>query len=74
MAEVIMELEEDEAVKVKEHVDLDDKAEFGVALDIGLHVDVITAKTVEKFIKDFNEDTLKLDDTLFSFQTQEDEI
>lgn len=73
MAEVIMELEEDEAVKVKEHVDLDAKTDFGVALDIGLHVEVITPKIIEKFIKDFNEDTLSLDDTLFSFQTQEDE-
>jgi hypothetical protein len=73
MAEVIMELEEDEAVKVKEHVDMDVKAEFGVALDIGLHVEVITPKIIEKFIKDFNEDTIQLDDTLFSFQTQEEE-
>jgi len=74
MAEVIMELEEDESVKVKEHVDLDANTDFGVALDIGLHVEAITPKTIEKFIKDFNEDTLALDDTLFSFQTQEDEV
>jgi hypothetical protein len=37
-------------------------------------VDVITPKTIEKFIKDFNEDTIQLDDTFFSFQTQEDEV
>jgi hypothetical protein len=74
MAEIIMELEDDEAVKVKEHVDLDANSEFGVALDIGLHVDEIAPKTIEKFIRDFNEDTLQLDDTFFSFQTQEDEV
>ena len=74
MAEIIMELEDDEAVKVKEHVDLDANTDFGIALDIGLHVDVITPKTIEKFIKDFNEDTIQLDDTFFSFQTQEDEV
>jgi len=73
MAEVIMELEEDEAVKVQEHVDQDSNADFGVALDIGLHVEIVSPKVIEKFVRDFNEDTLKLDDTLFSFQTTEDE-
>src|SRR5687768_10775940 len=73
MAEVIMSLEEEEAVKVKEHVDMDANADFGVSLDVGLHVEKITPKIIEKFIKDFNEDTLKLDDTLYSFQTQDQE-
>src|SRR5688500_987008 len=73
MAEVIMSLEEEEAVKVKEHVDMDANADFGVSLAVGLHVEKITPKIIEKFIKDFNEDTLKLDDTLYSFQTQDQE-
>ena len=64
MAEVIMELEEEEAVKVKEHIEIDSNAEFGVSLDVGLHVEKITPKIIEKFIKDYNEDNLKLDDTL----------
>lgn len=72
MAEVIMELEEEEAVKVKEHVNLDAQAEFGVSLDVGLHVEAITPKVIDRFIRDFNEDTLALDDTLYSFQTQDD--
>jgi hypothetical protein len=71
IAEVIMELEEDEAVKVKEHVDLDPNTDFGVALDIGFHVEKITPREIEKFIRDFNEDTLELDETLYSFQTQD---
>jgi hypothetical protein len=71
MAEVIMELEEEEAVKVKEHVDLDPNSDFGVALDIGLHLEKITTANIEKFIKDFNEDSLHLDPTLYSFQTQD---
>lgn len=73
MAEVIMELEEEDAVKVKEHIETDANSEFGVSLDIGLHVDKITPKIIEKFIKDYNEDTLKLDSTLYSFQTQDQE-
>jgi hypothetical protein len=72
MAEVIMELEEEEAVRVKEHVNLDAQAEFGVSLDVGLHEESITPKVIERFIRDFNEDTLALDDTLYSFQTQDD--
>lgn len=71
IAEVIMELEEEEAVKVREHVDLDINTDFGVALDVGIHTEKITPKEIEKFIKDFNEDTLKLDENLYSFQTQD---
>jgi hypothetical protein len=74
MAEVIMELEEDEAVKVQEHVDMDNHVDFGVALDIGLHVESITPEIVEKFINDFNNDALQLDETLYSFQTKEEEV
>jgi hypothetical protein len=73
MAEVIMELEEDEQVKVKEHVDMDVHVDFGIALDAGLHVDEITPVVIEKFIQDFNNDTLALDSTLYSFQTKPEE-
>lgn len=71
IAEVIMELEEEEAVKVKEHVDLDVNTDFGISLDIGYHLEKITPKDIEKFIRDFNEDTLDLDETLYSFQMQD---
>jgi hypothetical protein len=74
MAEVIMELEEEEAVKVKEHVDLDENAEFGISLDVGLHVDKVTTQVIEKFIAAFNADKLDLDETLYSFQTQDEEL
>lgn len=73
MAEVILELEEEEAVKVQEHVDMDSHVDFGIALDIGLHVEVITPDVIEKFIEDFSSDNLQLDDTLYSFQTAEEE-
>lgn len=73
MAEVIMELEEEDAVKVQEHIEIDSNCEFGVSLDIGLHVEKITQKVVEKFIKEYNEDNLKLDTTLYSFQIQDQE-
>jgi hypothetical protein len=74
MAEVIMELEEEEAVKVREHVDMDRNVEFGISLDVGLHLEKIEMKDVEKFVRDFNEDSLKLDETLYSFQIQDEEV
>ncbi len=74
MAEVIMELEEDEAVKVQEHVDIDTNSEFGISLDVGLHREKITEEVIERFIRDYNEDALNLDTTFYSFQTQDEEI
>ncbi len=73
LTEVMDELEEEEAVKVKEHVDIDENSDFGLGLDVGLHVDAITPQVIEKFIKDFNQDTLKLDKTSYSFQFDPDE-
>ena len=72
MTEVMDELEEDEAVKVQEHVDVDPNIDYGIGLDVGLNVDQINPKVIEKFIKEFNEDTLKLDPTHYSFQFDED--
>lgn len=69
MAEVILELEEDEAIKVSEHVDLDTDHPVGIGLDVGLQLEKITSDTLVKFIKDFNSDTLELDETLYSFST-----
>ena len=74
MAEVIEELEEEGAVKVKEHVDMDEHVDFGIGLDIGLHVEEVTEAVIAKFIKDFNDDTLKLDPTLYSFVYEDEEI
>ncbi len=73
MAEVIMELEEEGSVRVKEHIDMDMQAELGIGLDIGLHVDKVTHHVIERFIKSFNDDTIILDETLYTFQTHDQE-
>lgn len=73
LTEVMDELEEDEAIKVQEHVDVDENSDFGIGLDIGLHVDGITHEVIEKFIRDFNSNTLNLDKTHYSFQFEDDE-
>lgn len=68
MAEVIMELEEDESVKVQEHVEVDTHADFGIGLDIGLHIEKISDQTIENFIQQFNSGSLELDKTLYTYQ------
>ncbi len=73
MAEVMEELEEEEAVKVQEHVDMDANQDFGIGLDIGLNIEKVTEEVMARFIDDFNEDNLDLDDTMYSFQTESDD-
>ncbi len=68
MTEVMDELEEEEAVKVVEHVDVDPNIDYGIGIDAGIHVDQIDENVIEKFIKEFNDDSLKLDPTHYSFQ------
>ena len=70
MAEVILELEEEESVKVNEHVEFDMHADFGIGLDVGLHLERITETAITRFVEEFNANTLKLDKTLYSFQTK----
>jgi hypothetical protein len=74
MAEVMMELEEEGEVKVKEHVDLDLLHDCGIGLDVGLHIDKVTPQIIEGFIRDFNADKLVLDPGHYSFQTQSEEL
>lgn len=74
MAEVMMELEEEGEVKVKEHVDLDLQHDCGIGLDAGLHIDKVTPQIIESFIRDFNADKLVLDPGHYSFQTQTEEL
>lgn len=69
MAEVIMELEEEGHIKVKEHVDVDPYGDFEVGLDIGLNLESLSDKVIEKFITEFTQNSLQLDDTLYTFQT-----
>lgn len=73
MAEVIQELEEEEQIKVKEHVDIDLTVDFGIALEIGLHREEITVTIINQFILDYNADALNLDNSLYSFQTRTEE-
>ncbi|MFC5408360.1 hypothetical protein ACFPMF_03510 [Larkinella bovis] len=73
LTELIEEIEETEAVKVKEHLDVDADFEYGISLDVCLNVEEITEDVIEDFIRKFNGNSLKLDTTLYSFTNDEPE-
>ncbi len=73
IAEMIDELEDEDAVKVQEHVDMDYGGDEGIGLDIGLNVEEVNDKVINRFISDFNKDAIKLDETFYSFQSNEEE-
>ena len=70
MTELILELEDEGEVKVKEHVDVDTSVDFGISLDIGLNVVEVSDDVIANFVRQFNANTLKLDDTLYAFETE----
>ncbi len=73
MTELILELEEEGDVKVKEHVEVDTSLEFGVGLDIGLNVEEVTSAVIANFIKNYTNNSLNFDDTLYAFETDSTE-
>ena len=73
MMETMLDLEEDEAVKVKEYVEVDEELDYRVGLDICLNVESVNHKVIDKFIADYNSGSLKLDPTLYSFQSDDDD-
>jgi len=74
MTEVMMDLEEEESVKVQEYLELDDRVDYGVSINAAINVDDIDEKVVTKFVNDYNSDTLVLDDTFYSFQSEDEEM
>lgn len=71
--EIMEEIEDNDEIKVLEHVEIDPNTDYGVCLDIGLHVDKITDEVIEKFVRDFNNNSLKLDPTLYTFKSETEE-
>ena len=71
--ELIDEWEENETEKVQEYVETDPDFDFGIALEVALNREEINEKVISDFVTNFNAGTLKLDTTLYSFKTEEDE-
>jgi hypothetical protein len=61
------EIESADEVGVSEFVNIDEAVEFGVGIDICLNVEEINDEVIEKFVREFNDGTLELDDSVYSF-------
>ncbi len=73
IADVMMGLQDEDSVKVQEYAEEVEEAEFGIGLDVALHRERITPQVIEKFVADYNGGLLILDDTLYSFQMDEED-
>ncbi|WP_026995449.1 hypothetical protein [Flectobacillus major] len=73
ITELIEEIEENEEIKLAEHIEVDENFEYGIGLDVCLNVEEITEKVVIKFVDDFLSGSIRLDPTLYSFKTEHDD-
>lgn len=73
LTELIEEIEENEEIKVQEHIEIDPDFEYGIGLEVGLNVDRIDDEIIEDFIQKFNKNDLRLDPSVYSFRAEEDE-
>lgn len=65
--EIMDEIEDEEGFKVAESVEIDPDFEYGVGIEVQLNVPEITHEVIVEFIENFNNNTLDLDKTLYSF-------
>lgn len=72
MAEVMEEIEDEERVKVQEHIDVDLNNDFGIGLDVGLNIVMVDDVVISDFITKFNNDEVQLDTTFYAFQLDHD--
>jgi hypothetical protein len=70
ITELIEEIEENEEVKLSEHLEVDENFEFGIGLDICLNVDEVDDAVVTKFVDEYLAGTIKLDPTMYSFKSE----
>jgi hypothetical protein len=73
ITELIEEIEDTEEIKVQEHLELDPEVKYGVELDVCLNVEAIDEAVISRFITEFNDGTLSLDNTLYAFKSEEEE-
>ena len=73
LTELIEEIEETEAVKVQEHIEMDTEFEYGIGLDVCLNAEEIDDEVIGQFIRHFNSNAISLDNTLYSFTSDSEE-
>ncbi|PWJ58885.1 hypothetical protein CLV98_103252 [Dyadobacter jejuensis] len=73
LTEFIEEIEENEEIKVKEHVEIDTDFDYGIGLEVGLNKTEINDKIISDFIIAYNTGRIQLDNTLYSFTTEDED-
>ncbi|MFC4870840.1 hypothetical protein [Negadavirga shengliensis] len=73
ITELIMDMEDEGLVKVQEFVDIDTHHDYGIGLDAALNVEEINEKIITRFVEEFNNDTLRLDDTFYTFESEDED-
>ena len=73
MDDIIAELEEEEVVKVQEHIEMEEEDQECISLNAGLNVEMISPQVINDFVNAFRNDRLRLDPGLYSFQYDEDQ-
>jgi hypothetical protein len=74
LAEIMMELEDEELVKVVEHLEITDDSDVTVGFEASLKVEKITSDIIEKLVMSFKTSELRLDTTHYTFPSNSDEI
>ena len=73
LTEFIEEIEENEEITVREHIETDETFDYGIGLEVGLNKTEINDKTINDFILRFNAGRIQLDPTLYSFSGSEEQ-
>jgi hypothetical protein len=71
--EVIEDLEENEEIKVAEYIEIDPEFDYGVSIEVALYVTALDDDMLTQFIIDFNGNTLSLDPSLYTFNSDDEE-
>lgn len=73
VTEIIEEIEENEEIRVAEHVETVMQDDGTVEMDVCLHREAITDQLIEQFVVQYRAETLQLDPTLFTFSSLDED-
>ena len=70
---ILMEVEEEGLARVKESIDFDEEAGYGVSVNACLNLEEINESAINDFVKKFNAGQLNLDKTEYDFELGEEQ-
>lgn len=77
-AEIMAEIEAEGDLKVQEFIEIDDteieeaKDDLIVMLTVVLNIDEVSKQTIDKFVKEYKNNTFQLDENLYSFSIEDE--